>query len=299
MNYQNSPVNVTYDKNGKLIIQTPEGLLKTYYLSPKRMIYLRGETLQTSMSSYPDYFPNDGRPDKPIELARQIEGRVVLKEQFISVIGDPQSRSNTLTIVFQPVTSDGREKDAETEQTSNVIPNYTRAWIKYIRLNQASGESPEWIAICAVSQDTLNSIASAVTSHSLRALTVGMMLPEGLYIDNNDDEENWMDDPTPIKEWYLRPSARDNTTETPECAYGGVTYLNLGLTDVNLNPNSNVKAAFEGPDTPAQQLIAVQHDRYAVSLKSIATNIQKIRFLATWIVGVLVLILLALTFKQH
>ena len=295
MNYENISVNVKSDEKGKIEIQTLEGLLQTYYLAPKRMIYLYGEALQVSMRADPDYF-NDDKPDKPIELTRQIEGRVILKEQFISVIGDPKSRSNQLSIVFQPVTSDGREKNEESEQNFNAIPNYTRAWIKCIRLNQKLGNSPEWFAVCAVSPDTLDAIASAVISETLRTFTVGMRF-FNIYIDNNDDEVHWADDRQPIKEWFVRPNIHDNTTEFPQDAYGGVTYLDLALTVVDLSQQPNTKTESVGFVSLATPLTEMPPDRYAVALNSIAANIQKLRFVTTWIIGGILLILFALTFK--
>lgn len=57
------------------------------------------------------------------------------------------------------------------------------------------------------------------------------------------DEENWVDERRPVKEWYLRPNPDDNTIAFPEAAYGAVTYLDLALGTVELRQQPEANAA--------------------------------------------------------
>ena len=294
MNYENIAVDVKSEDHRKIVIETSKGRLQTYYSASKRMMYLYGETLQVSMRADPICHSTDDRLGQPLELTRQIEGTVVLKDQLISVIGDSQSQSSKLKIVFQAVTPDGREMNHESEQTSNAAPSYTRAWVKCIRLNQRLGDESEWFAVCMVSPYTLDAIASAVASKTLCELTVGLIF-KYIYID--DDNEDYWDDPRPVKNWYLRPNLRDNTIEFPEDAYGAVTYLDLVLGSVQLSEQNDIKLEsprFTPPTAPTTEL---QLDQQNTVFNLIATNIAKLRTVMAWVGGVLALILFVLAFK--
>lgn len=295
MRHENVAVNVKSDDNGKLVIETSEGCVRTYYLAPKRTMYLHGEMLQVSMR-LDSIRPGSDGLGSSLELVRQIEGTVTLKEQLVSVIGDSRSPSNKLRIVFQTVTSDGREKHEGSEQKGSAVPSYTRAWIKCIRLNQGFGEGPAWFAVCMVSPATLDAIASAVTTQTLNALTVGMMF-NNIYIDD-DNEEHWMDDPRPVKEWYLRPAIEDNTIGFPEDAYGAVTYLDLAFGTVALSQQPGVKTASGAPVDTTPPLAEAQPDYHTTALNLIAGNIDEFRSAVTWIGGAITLVLFILVFKS-
>ncbi len=293
MNYENVAVNVKSDDNSKIVIETSEGLLRTYHVAPKRMMYLYGETLQVSMRADPIYPSTDDKLGQPLELIRQIEGTVILKEQLVSVIGDSRSSSNKLKIVFQSVTS---------EQKCGAEPIYTRAKVMCIRLNQRSGDGPEWVVLCMVSPDTLDAIATAVASETLCALTVGIMF-KNIYIDDDDEEEyrlsrghHWMDR-RPVKEWYLRPDLTDHTIEFPEDAYGAVTYLDLALGTIALSQQPDTRTESGGFISPTSSLAALQPDQHNTAFNLIATNIEKLRTVVTWVGGIIALILLVLVFK--
>ena len=285
MNYENVAVNVKSDDNSKIVIETSEGLLRTYHVAPKRMMYLYGETLQVSMRADPIYPSTDDKLGQPLELTRQIEGTVVLKEQVVSVIGDSRSSSNKLKIVFQSVTL---------EQKCGAEPIYTRAWVKCIRLNQRFGDGPEWFVVCMVSPDTLDAIATAVASETLCAFTVGIMF-KNIYID--DDDEKYYMDRRPVKEWYLRPNLTDHTIEFPEDAYGAVTYLDLAMGTIALSQQPDIRTESGGFISPTSSLVALQPDQHITAFNMIATNIEKLRTVVTWVGGIIALILLVLVFK--
>ena len=285
MNYENVAVNVKSDDNSKIVIETSEGLLRTYHVAPKRMMYLYGETLQVSMRADPIYPSTDDKLGQPLELIRQIEGTVILKEQLVSVIGDSRSSSNKLKIVFQSVTS---------EQNCGAEPMYTRARVMCIRLNQRFGDGPEWFVVCMVSPDTLDAIATAVASETLCAFTVGIMF-KNIYID--DDDEKYYMDRRPVKEWYLRPDLTDHTIEFPEDAYGAVTYLDLALGTIALSQQPDIRTESGGFISPTSSLVALQPDQHITAFNMIATNIEKLRTVVTWVGGIIALILLVLVFK--
>ena len=285
MNYENVAVNVKSDDNSKIVIETSEGLLRTYHVAPKRMMYLYGETLQVSMRADPIYPSTDDKLGQPLELIRQIEGTVILKEQLVSVIGDSRSSSNKLKIVFQSVTS---------EQNCGAEPMYTRARVMCIRLNQRFGDGPEWFVVCMVSPDTLDAIATAVASETLCAFTVGIMF-KNIYID--DDDEKYYMDRRPVKEWYLRPNLTDHTIEFPEDAYGAVTYLDLALGTIALSQQPDTRTESGGFISPTSSLVALQPDQHITAFNMIATNIEKLRTVVTWVGGIIALILLVLVFK--
>ena len=295
MNYVNVAVNVKSDDGRKIVIETSEGLWQTYYLAPKRVMYLIGETLQVSMRADHGVIKNDGGVGHSLQLTRQIEGTVILKDQFVSVMGDSRSKSNKLHVVFQTVTPDGRERNQEFETNSSGIPSYTRAWIKCLHITPEYGAGPEWFAVCMVSPDTLDAIASAVASETLRALTVGMIFSNIYILD--DDEEHCMDDLRPVQEWYLRPNLDDNMIKFTQDAYGAVTFLDLALGAVKLGKLPSNTPDLESVIGQPSSLAERQLDQLKPTFNLIAASIEKLRFMVLWLGGIIALILLGLTLK--
>ena len=295
MNYVNVAVNVKSDDDRKIVIETSEGLLQTYYRAPKRQMYVYGETLQVSMRADPVVIKSDDSVGHSLQLTRQIEGIVTLKEQFVSVIGDSRSKSNKLNVVFQLVTPDGRENNQELRKSPVGGPSYTRAWIKCCHTSQEYGAVPEWFAVCMVSPDTLDAIASAVASETLQALTLGMMFRDIYIVD--DDEEFWMDDLRPVQEWYLRPDPDDNMIKFSQDAYGAVTYLDLALGAVKLGKLPSNTPDLENVIGQPSSLAERQLDQLKPTFNLIAASIEKLRFMVLWLGGIIALILLGLTLK--
>lgn len=275
MNYENIAIKVRSHDNNKLVIETSEGMLRTYYAASRRMMYLYAETLQVSMRADAGYPSTKNTLEHPLKLIRQIEGTGILKGQLLSVIGDSKSPSDKLKIVFQTVTPDGRENNQGSELVSSSVPSYTRAWIKCIRLNQKFGDGPEYIAVCMVAPEALDAIASAISAKTLSALTVGMIF-DNIYIDH-DDEEYWMDDLQLVKEWYLRPNLTHNTIELREDAYGAVTYLDLALGKAEFNKQPDTQTESKEFINPTSSLAESQPNQHNTSFNLSAPNFEKFR----------------------
>ena len=102
---------------------------------------------------------------------------------------------------------------------------YTHVTLGYIH-HQPEAANDGWFIECELPTDTLRAIASAVSSGTLRAMTIGLALKE-VYSDD------WSR-PSALTDWFLKPDVKGGANGTPQMAHGDMTRLSFDLVSVDL-----------------------------------------------------------------
>ncbi|GIZ53912.1 hypothetical protein [Noviherbaspirillum aridicola] len=291
MKAQRYIVQVKSEAEGKLVIETPEGKEETYYLNPVRTMRLDVEKLQVHRGGSQIHLLNEDLPAPP-NLSLYVLGTASLEGRSISIIGEPDNKTRRLTIAFRTLDIEGRERREDWSRKYDKPVRFTGATVGFLRSDWETGNDNEWFVECEVSPDMLDEIASAVSSKSLRRMSVGLTL-SGIYAD-----ENWAP-PSARTDWFLRPNREDNTVENPEMAHGEVTSINLSLADADLRPQQDQEEDAELPadDTPAVLTSAIEPNVSVSNIDALTTNIEKLRVTLKWVGGFIAFFLMILAFR--
>ncbi|HEY8606409.1 MAG TPA: hypothetical protein VIM12_04755 [Noviherbaspirillum sp.] len=291
MKAEKNIVQVKSEAAGELVIETPGGKEETYYLNPVRTMRLDVEQLQVYRGGDRMHLLNQDLPTPP-ELSLYVLGTASLEGRSISVIGEPDNKARRLKIAFRALDEEGRKRREEWSRKHDKPVRFTGATVGFLRSDWEIGNDDEWFVECEVSSEMLDEIVSAVSSKSLRGMSIGLTL-KGIYAD-----ENWAP-PSARTNWYLRPNREDNAVDSPEMAHGKVTSINLSLADANLRPQQENDDGAELPaeDKPELLTSAVEPSVNVSNINALAANIEKLRVTLKWVGGFIAFFLMILAFK--
>ena len=285
---------VKSDDGHKLVIETPEGREEIYCLDPIKTMYLHVEKLQVFKGDrlYIHHFDWPGEPPQLLHSQPALSpsfyvcGTATIHEysdstilshygqRSISAIGWDRGPERQLCIKFRKL----REKEKLPEGCAHFLspetndgktPNYTYACVGRAADNECSKDN-FWYALCLVSPDMLDTISSAVSSGTLREMTVGLNL-DNLY---------WGPMGEHPQRWYLRPYDNPDMVGTlngpcvcPKTAEGYITHLTLALATVDLYPRPEANPVPKAPVVKPELILAKQINN---DLDSIKTNLKSI-----------------------
>ncbi len=274
----NNEVNIVSEEHRELVVREAEGEEKTYYLNPIRSMRLIAEELQVFCGTSSLTL---GMPERLPPPQFSVHGEAWLEGGYISVIGEPSNRSRNLRIAFKAYD----EADvARREEKAGKFPNLVT--VGFSRRDWEIGNDDCWFIECYVAPQTLDAIISAVSTGTLRRLTLGLTL-EGIYTD-----DDWAP-PSVGANWFLRPSRSGNSRLSPEMAFGSIAVLNLGLSRVDLRS----KPEPENEEEATGQESRPESDVKMQALTALNNNIEKLQATVKTVGWAIALVLLALVLK--
>ena len=203
---------------------------KIYVLNSSRTMYLYIEDFEVSNEAPASRFADDIIGPSP-DASLYARGRATLGGGSISIIGAPGTRSRDLSIGFNAFDEDIRRQRQALARQYGTKARYTHVTLGYID-PQRQAASDGWFIECELATVTLHAIASAVSSGTLRAMTIGLAL-QGVYSDD------WSR-PTALTDWFLKPNSKGHANGTPQMAHGDITRLSFDLASVDLHRPSAV-----------------------------------------------------------
>ena len=197
---------------------------KTYMVNTSRNMYLYVEDFEVSNEAPVSCFEDDiiGPPSATSIYA---QGWATLGGGSISIIGAPRTRSRDLSIGFNAFEEEVIRQRQELARRHGTKARYTHVTLGYIH-HQPEAANDGWFIECELPTDTLRAIASAVSSGTLRAMTIGLALKE-VYSDD------WSR-PSALTDWFLKPDVKGGANGTPQMAHGDMTRLSFDLVSVDL-----------------------------------------------------------------
>ncbi|GAB1391622.1 hypothetical protein MASR1M6_38040 [Rubrivivax sp.] len=172
-------VDVRECERAQIIYKDGEGKEHKYY--PARYAYFIVEDLQTLVVLNE---PPEGQTD-PV-IARRIRGTARLEDRALSVVGDPKSKTHTLSMSFEA--SDWRPKReliADDELGTMFSSSLGGATLSFNRHDWEIGNDDEWWSACYLPKPFVEQLEAAITSGQLTSVRVGLAL-RGLYSDEGD-----------------------------------------------------------------------------------------------------------------
>jgi hypothetical protein len=276
-------VDVEDAEHGEILYRDKAGKEHTYY--PCSSNWLEVESLEV--------FTTLGDPREKGAEARvviRVRGIARLEDRSISVIGDPDSKTRTLTISFEA--GEWRPKeDEEAKEVPSFASALGGAMLGFNRATWEIGNDSEWWMSCYVPKAFLDALVAEVRRGQLASMRVGMAL-RGLYTTENTYA------PISIRgDLFIRPNKRDGTIEIPEMACGYVRSVFFSSTKAYLRKLERV-VPVESPEdesdkSPPPQ---VQADPVAAAIEALGAHVEKLRKTLKWVGGfvIVALVILAL-----
>ena len=225
MNRRVIEIEITPEDADKRTAEPPGRGGKAYALNPSRTMYLYIENLQVFNEANVPYF-GDSEIGSPSAMSLYVRGKATLGGGSISVMGAPDTKSREFSIGFNAFDEDIRAQRQALALRQGTTARYTRVTIGYIH-RQSDVGNDGWFVECELASDTLRAVSSAVSSGTLRAMTIGLALQQ-VYSDD------WTR-PSALTDWFLRPNPKDNGIGAPQMAHGDITRLSFDLASVDLH----------------------------------------------------------------
>ena len=267
---------------GEILYTEEDGKGHTYY--PCNSNWLEMEFLEVLTAL--------GEPKQegaePLVVVR-VRGIARLEDRSISVVGDPGSKTMTLSVSFEVGDWKPRE-DEETKELMSFITPLGGAMLGFNRADWEIGNDSKWWMSCYVPKALHEAMISEVHSGRLTTARVGVAL-RGLYT----TEHSY----APISrrgDLFIRPNKRDNTIKVPEMASGYVRSVYFSSAKVDLRKPEPVED--EDPSFSDELSLApLPVDPIVAAIDELSARVEKLRGTLKWIIGLVVIALLFVASK--
>jgi hypothetical protein len=263
-------VNVKDIDHGQILYTDNAGEEHTYY--PCHSIWIEVQTLEvlTSLGN----FKEEG---KAPPLMTGVRGTVALKDWSISVVGDPKSKVQRLTISldagdWKPPPPEPSEHDLS--MTSNELGG---AMLGFNRADWEIGNDDEWWISCYLPEAFIDALVADIRNSQMDSMKLCLKL-RGIY---TTDPFSYRGD------LFIRPDRKDNTIAIPDMATGFVRSINFTSSPRDLRkpePAEPVEPEYE--DTPPNP------DPVAIAIASLGARVEQMRNTFKWIGSFIVLALI-------
>lgn len=268
-------------ERAQIIYKDGDGKEHNYY--PARYANFVVEDLQTLVLLNE---PPEGQTE-PV-IARRIRGTARLEDRGLSVVGDPKSKTSTLTISFEA--SDWRperEPVVDGELSTMFGNSLGGAMLGFNRRDWEIGNDDEWWSACYLPKPYVEQLEAAIVSGQLTGVRVGLAL-RGLY----SDEGDW----APVSDrsnLFIRPNRKDNDIGHPDLANGFVSSIVFTTTKVDLRQPPQPEPSeptddFEPSPPPAPV------DAVSAAIATLAARVEATRSTIKWVAGFIVVAILFL-----
>lgn len=276
-------VDVRESDRGSIIYKDSAGKEATYY--PTMTTWFTVEDLETFVMLGE---PAEGTTEPTI--VRRLRGTARLEDDSLSVLGDPNTCTKTLTMSFEA--NEWRPKVKEDGNDEGLVTIHSGklggASLSFNRADWEVGNTDEWWASCYLPKNFVDELEAAILKRQLTGVRVAMAL-RGLY----SNEGPW----APVSEradLFIRPNRADNTLQYPDVADGFITWINFGTTKADLRqPEPEpVAVAVEEPEHRPPPV-----DPVAAAVTALGANVEKLRGTMKWTGGFIAVCLLFLLMK--
>ena len=190
----------------------------------------------------------NGKPGSAPDPSFYVRGKATLGGGSISVMGAPGTKSREFSIGFNAFDEEVRKQRQALALKQGTTARYTHVTLGYIH-RQPEIDNNDWFVECELAADTLRAISSAVSSGTLRAMTLGLAM-RGVYSDD------WSR-PSALTDWFLKPNPKDSGTDAPQMAHGDITRLSFDLASIDLHrPSEEDPEQNEFQDTSLTMMTA-------------------------------------------
>jgi hypothetical protein len=256
---KNAIAKIRSNRPGSFVNEHFAGREQTYQLNTHRTMYLHVQELRVchemglvcnGLACKGDCVFSAGSARSGLLPAASlcVRGHATLEGGSISVMGAPGTQSREFSIGFNALDEEIRAQRQTLARKQGTTARYTHVTLGYIPRQSDIGNDG-WFVECELASDTLQAISSAVSSGTLRAMTLGLAL-RGVYSDD------WSR-PSALTDWFLRPSPKDNRIDAPQMAHGDITRLSFDLASVALRrPPEEDPEQNEFQDTSPEMMAA-------------------------------------------
>jgi hypothetical protein len=222
-----------------------------YVRNASRIMYLYIEKFEVASEAPVSRFGDDIIGASPAE-SLCARGHATLGGGSISIIGAPSTRSRDLSIGFNAFDEEISQQRLALARRYGTKARYTHVTLGYIH-HQVQAGNDGWFIECELAIDTLRAIVSAVSSGTLRAMTIGLALQE-VYSDD------WSR-PTALTDWFLKAASKGHSKGAPQMAHGDMTRLSFDMTSIDLHrPSARDPQQDDFQDTsPSTDSTATEH----------------------------------------
>ena len=268
-------------------------------LTSVRTIYINASSLSIS-----EGFGRRTGFDEPTPLQltprRLVRGFGTLCDKSVSVIGDPENKTNRIALWIRTRTADEHAEAIKQTQPDGihdrgtVVPAHCDAVLGFTTADWEIGNKDEWWLELYVAEKTLESLAVAILNKQARSLHIGVGL-RNIYTDAGPGE---LDFGEPVN-LFLRPSIGEGIVRRPEVAHGHLENWSLRFSGtVELSdpfesesaPTPEIDSPEEprGPSDTERTLAALE--RLTAGVGSLRTTVVRLAWLlaAALIVSVLI-----------
>lgn len=260
------------------------GAKHTYY--PCQANWLKVEDLQVLIA-----LTNPPEGTKEPGLVTRIRGIARLEDRSLSVVGDPATKTCTLTVSFEA--GEWPPKDTEELILYRATHLFSPMGVAMLGFNRADweiGNKSEWWVSCYVPAAFVQALEASVKSGQLTSVRVGLAL-RGLYTTVHSYARI-----SAGGDLFIRPNRSDNTIEIPDMASGYVHSLYLTTAKVDLRKPEPIEpedTSFD--DAPTPPAIPVNPVANAVDLLS--ARVEKLRTTLKWVGGFIAVAVFLLVMK--
>lgn len=209
-------------------------------------------------------------------LVTTLRGNASIDDMAIEIVGDPDSRSNAISVSIVAANEERREW-AMRDSQEGIIRQTVLGYNKY---DWEIGLDSEWFLEISLSVEQMNDLVSSVRDRSVSAVTVGVESPK-LY----------------VEEWYAPPAARINWFIRPErgLVHGRVVSLDIRRTPIKLAPAEEITTYRDDEGgKPTHSLPSTSPD-ISVSIDRLSEKVGKLTkyvgWLAIFVLGIAVSLL--------
>lgn len=271
-------VDIRDGERAQIIYKDGEGKEHTYY--PARHVFFIVENLQTLvvLAETPE-----GQMEPVVE--RRIRGTARLEDRSLSVVGDPKSKTRTLSISFEASDWRPKRKPITDDELGTAWNQFVGgATLGFNRHDWEIGNDDEWWSALYVPKNYVDQLEAAIVSGQLTSVRVGLAL-SGLY----SDEGDW----APVSarsNLFIRPDRRDNSIDNPEMANGFVSLLMFTTTKADLRkPPEPAPLESASDDEPSTKPVSI--DPVASAIAALAARVEATRSTIKWVGGLIVVAL--------
>jgi len=205
----------------------------------------------------------------------------------LSVIGEPQNKTRKVELQFRADDRPNLLTKQEGDAGMGFGGAYGRASLGFNRADWETKTSDQWYLSVYLNSASLQPLIDAVLAGTVKQANLRVRL-KGLY----SDDPPYM--PIDDSNLYLRPNARDNTIDMPECADGFLDGLRLDYTTVDVRPPAEPKQAAPVEDPIAPEPVV---DPMLPAMWQLTAGIEALRGTVKWVGGLIVACLVIVALK--
>lgn len=275
-------VDVKEAEHGEIVYTDQDGKARTYY--PAHTIWMSVQALEL-LTVLNELKEEGGEPN----LVTRVRGTALLEDRSISVVGDPKSKTRTLSITLEA--SDWRPKREEQAPglLAAAIGDVGGAALGFSRADWEIGNSDDWWCSCYLPKLFIEALVAEIRSGQLNDLKVSIQLRR-LYT-----TEHPMAPVSSRGDLLIRPDLKDNTLSNPDSPFGWTRSVVFSSNSRDLRKPEPTEPSYA--EDVASDPPPIVEDQVATAVAILAARVELVRGTLKWLGGLIVAALLIIAFK--